>query len=116
MAGGRDFRGSYTHQEWLVNKFIELGAEEIVSGFATGADQFGEEVADQCMIPVKQFLPDWKRYGRSAGPRRNKDMAEYVGASGACILFPGGVGTKSMKQEAEKMGMTIIEWNEGERK
>ncbi len=68
---------------------------EVVSGGAGGADQLGECWAERCKIPVKQFLPDWGKYGRSAGFRRNREMAEYADA--AIVLWDGvSRGAKNM--------------------
>ena len=115
IAGGRDY-------VWLVRDYgflDDLAAsskasgnpiEEVVSGGATGADTFGEAWATDNLIPIKRFLPDWKTHGRSAGPKRNRQMAEYVGEHGLCILFPGGKGTASMESEAKRVGMRIVKY------
>ena len=50
---------------------------EIVSGGATGADELGETYAIQNKIPVKRFPANWSKYGKSAGYRRNEQMAKY---------------------------------------
>lgn len=50
---------------------------EVVSGGADGVDLLGETWANLRQIPVKRFLPDWKRDGRSAGIIRNVEMARY---------------------------------------
>jgi hypothetical protein len=50
---------------------------EVVSGGASGVDTLGERFARERGIPVRRFPADWSRFGRSAGPRRNREMAEY---------------------------------------
>ena len=52
--------------------------DEIVSGTARGVDQLGENIAKQRCIKVKRFPADWDKYGKSAGYRRNAEMAEYA--------------------------------------
>jgi hypothetical protein len=52
--------------------------EEIVSGGAIGIDRIAEKWADLHCIKIKQFPADWKKYGRSAGIIRNKEMATYA--------------------------------------
>lgn len=84
---------------------VKHAVTEIVSGGCTGADSFGEEMAELRKIPVKRFPADWSGYGPSAGPRRNRQMAEYADA---IILLPGGRGTASMKAEAIKAGKPIL--------
>ena len=49
----------------------------IVSGGAKGADKLGEQYAKERNIPIQIFLPDWKKYGKSAGVRRNKKIIDY---------------------------------------
>ena len=60
---------------------------EVVSGCATGVDRLGERWAIANNIPVKEMPADWNRYGNSAGPMRNRQMAEYADA--AVIIWDG---------------------------
>ena len=67
----------------------------IVSGCASGADAIGERYAKENGFDVEKHPADWKTYGRSAGPRRNKQMAEvsdYV----ICFWDYKSKGTRSM--------------------
>lgn len=80
---------------------------EVVSGGAAGPDTLGERWAKEKGIKVKRFPADWDKYGKSAGPRRNKQMAEYVGKDGALLALWDGTsaGTKHMIFVARGMGM-----------
>ena len=81
---------------------------EIVSGHAKGADRIAEEYAVRNGLPYKTFLPDWKQYGKAAGPRRNREMLAYAKeAKPLVIAFWNGVsrGTKDMINAAEKGGV-----------
>lgn len=40
----------------------------------TGADAIADQWASVQHVPVRKFPADWKKYGKSAGPRRNVDM------------------------------------------
>lgn len=51
---------------------------EIVSGTAKGVDQLGEKYAKKKKIKIKEFPADWDNYGKSAGYRRNAEMAKYA--------------------------------------
>lgn len=51
---------------------------EIVSGTARDVDQLGELLANRNNIPIKRFPADWDKYGKSAGYRRNAEMAKYA--------------------------------------
>lgn len=68
---------------------------EVVSGTAKGADQMGEFWAEEHGVLVTTFPADWDRFGRSAGYRRNEDMAKY---SDVLVAFWDGHsrGTKHM--------------------
>lgn len=83
------------------------GITELVSGGARGVDQYAETWATSKNIPIKQFKPDWKSYGRAAGPVRNREMAKYADA---VMLFPGGKGTASMLEIAVKENLTIFDY------
>lgn len=68
---------------------------EVVSGCATGVDWLGEQWARANDIPVKEMPADWNRHGNSAGPHRNRAMAEYADA--AIIVWDGqSRGTRNM--------------------
>ena len=60
-------------------------------------------------VPVKFFLPDWKTYGKMAGPLRNTQMATYVGEEGALIALYDGQssGTKDMIRKAERFNLKV---------
>ena len=78
----------------------------IISGGASGADAIGERYAEENGFDVEKYPADWENYGRSAGPRRNKQMAEvsdYV----ICFWDEKSKGTKSMIEYAEKYGKPI---------
>lgn len=107
VAGGRDFSPQIRHAQWLKKQLAELKATEIVSGGASGADKFGENIAKEIGLPVKVFAPNWNLFGKRAGPIRNADMAEYAEA---CVTFPGGRGTASMETLAKQSGMPVIRW------
>jgi len=91
---------------------------EVVSGTARGADQLGEEYADNNGIPIKPFEPDWTKYGKRAGFIRNADMGNY--AQGLIALWDGkSRGTKHMIDYATKKELkvyvgiiTVIEVND----
>ena len=53
---------------------------EIVSGGAQGVDFQAELYAKKKGLPFTEFKADWDKYGKSAGIRRNIDMATYADA------------------------------------
>lgn len=53
---------------------------EIVSGGAQGVDFLAELYAKKHTLKFTEFKADWDTYGKSAGYRRNVEMAEYADA------------------------------------
>ena len=95
IAGGRDFNNydllKYTC-DYLLKDQLNV---EIVSGAAKGADSLGEQYAKEKGYLIKQFPADWDAHGKSAGYKRNSDMADYANA---LIAFWDGTskGTQHM--------------------
>jgi len=79
---------------------------EIVSGTAKGADELGEKIAIMSPVPLKQFPAQWDTFGKSAGYRRNEQMAQY--ADGTIIFWDGeSKGSKHMVDLAIKYGLDL---------
>lgn len=75
---------------------------EVVCGGASGPDTFGKNWAIAKEIPVKDMPADWQKYGKAAGPIRNKEMSKYADA--AIIIWDGkSRGTLNMIQEMRKL-------------
>jgi len=96
IAGGRDFIPAKDDYKIVRHLIKQFNITEIVSGHCKGADLFGEEMADLLDIKLKLFPANWNKYGKKAGPLRNREMAEYADYA---ILFKGGSGTESMRKE-----------------
>lgn len=50
----------------------------VISGNARGADKLGEMFAKNFDLPCERYPADWDAYGRSAGFKRNEDMADIA--------------------------------------
>lgn len=83
---------------------------EVVSGGASGVDRLGERYARLHGLPLRRFLADWSRFGRSAGPRRNQQMVDYAGRAGQLIAVWDGRsrGTRHTIQMAERAGLAVF--------
>lgn len=107
IAGGRDF-DNYTLLEQEVKRFIiENNIRKplsIVSGKARGADKMGEQFANQWKFPIISMPADWNKYGNTAGPIRNEEMAKIATH---CIVFWDGKssGSANMIQNAKKYNL-----------
>lgn len=106
IAGSRNFTDYETLKAELNILLIHKNIIEIVSGGAKGADILGEKYANEYEIKIKQFIPNWDLYGKSAGYKRNEQMAIYATH---CVCFWDGVskGTKHMIDLAEKHNLKL---------
>jgi len=104
IAGGRNF----IDYEYLKGKCLEIINEpcEIVTGAAKGADFLGEKFAKEIGFQVKKFPANWNLHGKSAGPIRNKEMADYANTL-ICFWDGQSRGTKNMIEEAIERGLEI---------
>ena len=84
----------------------------VIHGCAPGADNQAMIWADM-MPDIKQapFPADWRTYGRSAGPIRNKRMI-VEGKPDLVVAFPGGRGTANMVKQSLNAGIDVmkIDW------
>lgn len=104
IAGGRDYRLTSEDLEYLDSLLPEV--REVITGGARGADQDGAAWAHRHGIPVVVFQPNWKRFGRAAGPIRNREMAAIADA---VALFPGGRGTADMLAAARTARLRVLQ-------
>jgi|SRR3972149_3405283 len=110
IAGSRD----YTDYNNIRNFLVALSSDTvIITGGCRGADSIAEFVAKQLKMTVEVFPAEWKKYGRSAGPKRNLKMIKE-GKPDKVIIFHSNIneskGSKNMKQLAEyfKIPVTVL--------
>lgn len=94
IAGSRGIVDIKILEKAIINSRMDI--TEIVSGHCPDSpDILGEIWAEKNKIPIKLFPANWELFGRSAGPKRNEEMAKY--ADQAIILYDGkSRGTKNM--------------------
>ena len=107
IAGGRDF-SDYNLLAKTMDHLLSNIKDDItvICGKARGADTLGEKYAKERGFPVQYFPADWQRYGKSAGYRRNTEMAENADA---LVAFWDGKsrGTKHMIETAKAHGLKV---------
>lgn len=86
---------------------------EIISGHARGVDMTGESYARNNNYKLSTFPADWDMYGKSAGYRRNEQMACYAyqdPSGNALLAFWDGksVGTKHMIDLAKRYNLNTV--------
>ena len=116
IAGGRDFNDYNLLKEKVDNLISEKQKTHqiyIVSGKARGADSLGEKYANENGLNIVEFPADWDKHGKSAGYKRNVEMAENADA---LIAFWDGDsrGTKHMVDIAKEKNLPtrIIRYDE----
>ena len=117
--GGRDFADiKLAHKTLDLMLLFDDRDFTIVQGGATGADYIAKQWAIDHKIDQVEFLADWKKYRKAAGPIRNKEMLAFLlakrddGYKVMYIAFPGGDGTANMQTQLNTAGIKGIIVNE----
>ena len=115
-GGGRDL--DWPHQHIAAELLAHSGSRPVLlvlHGGARGADQAIGRAARQLGWPAEALPADWRRYGRGAGPIRNRELLHTAvqraralampgfSAGVQVIAFPGGRGTASLLAQARRM-------------
>jgi len=110
IVGTRTFTDYIFLEKSVLNNYDITTISNIISGGATGADTLAEVFAKKYSIPIIIYKPDWKLYGRGAGPIRNKII---IDSSDTVIAFWDGIspGTKNSVDLAKKSNKPIIIYN-----
>lgn len=117
VCGGRHF----DDYELLISKMqaaidmhhLKYEDIEIVSGHCEGADMLGEKYAQEFGTSISIFPAQWEKYGRVAGPIRNKQMVDYIKSDPNPLVIaftnPRTKGTRNTIKEAKKLNIPVIE-------
>lgn len=106
VCGGRD----YNDANGVYNALDRLHAKKritcVIQGGASGADMLAWGWAKAYGVPVEEYKAEWEKYGKRAGPLRNKRMLDE-GKPDGVVAFPGGRGTADMVAQAEVIGLKV---------
>ncbi len=109
VAGCRDYenyREAKAYIDFCIGEIRKKYTLVFVSGACQGAVALGERYAKENAFEIERDPAEWEKYGKSAGPRRNREMAkiaDYV----ICFWDGESKGTKSMIDQAVKMGKPV---------
>jgi hypothetical protein len=78
-----------------------------ITGGAVGVDTFAHDWAAGMGLSTEVYRADWERFGRAAGPIRNKRMLDE-GRPDLVVAFPGGRGTRNMVSQARFAGVEVM--------
>lgn len=109
VAGPRNYYDRAVISDALVDVICDIQPVKILTGDAKGVDQIVAELCFQTGIEYEQFPANWDKYGRSAGPRRNYEMALH--GTHLLAFYNGSPGTSSMIYFAERHDLKVIKVN-----
>lgn len=118
VCGSRDYVdgiGLWNYLSQTAKHLAEKGTPitEIIQGGARGADTLACQWAHLAGVNEREFRAEWGKYGKAAGPIRNKQMLDE-GKPDLVIAFPinGDLnatrGTKNMVEQARAAGIATI--------
>lgn len=89
-----------------LGKYLPEEVTEIVSGGARGIDTSAREYALKNNIKLKEFLPEYEKYGRSAPLKRNIQIIDYADM---VLAFWDGKsrGTKFVIDNCKRIGKRV---------
>lgn len=109
--------GSHTrgNEDFVYRELERLHAEyrftDLMQGGAEYVDRFAKIWATfHPEIEPWQFNAEWAKWGRPAGPIRNKRMVDW--GPDLVVAFDGDSGTADMVRQARAAGIEVIEIKE----
>jgi len=122
VCGGRDYKD--VDAVYMVLDGLKERPTVIIHGCASGADSIAAMWAEERGVPVDPYPAEWedlshpdaivktrrdgRQYDARAGFRRNLRMI-IEGKPDLVIAFPGGSGTKNMKEVAAQASIPIMD-------
>lgn len=111
VCGSRDFIDT----EFLTDELNKLHSVNpftyVIEGEAKGADTLARQWAQYNQISILRFPADWNRYGKGAGPVRNKQML-VEGKPDLVVAFSYDIknskGTANMMKQAQLANVPVL--------
>jgi hypothetical protein len=114
-------------RNWTDQAFIDQTLDQIhevqgivciIEGEARGADRMARSWAASRNVPFLAFPAEWNRYGKAAGPIRNRKQFDE-GQPDLVVAFhndlPNSRGTRDMIKYAKSRGCATEVWGNGKR-
>lgn len=106
VCGDRD----WTDGQLIAQYLEEIRPFVVIEGEARGADKLARRAAEFLRIAVLAFPADWEKYGKRAGPIRNRQMLKE-GRPNLVLAFHDSIerskGTKDMIRAAQSAGVPV---------
>jgi hypothetical protein len=108
ICGDREFRDAKRIYAYLT---MIPTTDTIIQGDARGADTITWVCCELLGLPWESFPADWEKYGKAAGPIRNKEMLDSK--PDLVVYFHNNItrskGTLNMINMARQAGVKVIE-------
>ena len=108
VCGGRNFHDYEALENYLDMLHTLHVFTLVIHGDARGADTLAKYWAGQRHIDSVAYPADWKLHPRGGGVIRNKRMLDEA-TPDMVIAFPGGNGTKDMREQGTKAGLPVLD-------
>lgn len=106
VCGGRDYADRQRVFQVLDKIHTLRGISEIIQGECpTGADRRAREWAVNMGKTLTRCRAEWEKYGKRAGPLRNRYMLTLK--PDGVVAFSGGRGTQDMITAAQEAGVPV---------
>jgi hypothetical protein len=94
--------------EAIARELCPVRPSVVIHGAARGADSIAGEIAEEMGVRVEDYLAEWDKFGRAAGPIRNQQMLDE-GKPDLVLAFHPDIskskGTADMVRRAQKAGV-----------
>lgn len=111
FCGTRHYIPSISREIEDVIKTLDSENDTIIHGGCSGVDSITDRLAKKYGFKVIKVDAEWKKYGKSAGPIRNKKMADIGIDKAYAFPFPDlqqSRGTKNMVDILRKRNVDCI--------
>ncbi|OLT24353.1 hypothetical protein BJF79_13495 [Actinomadura sp. CNU-125] len=113
VTGSRTWKGHGIIHAALDQLHAEHPDMVLVSGACnSGADAIAERWAILRGIPAERHPAEWRRYGRSAGPRRNTAMVATRPDEVVAFIRGQSAGASQCVRAAEAIGIPVRRWTQ----
>lgn len=111
VTGSRDWSDREGLRQAMAREIARAGGDDVllVSGACpSGADMMAEEFFNELGLTIERHPANWKKYGKRAGFKRNRDMVEF--GANVCVAFikDGSNGATHTANLAQLAGIETI--------
>lgn len=115
VTGSRDWTNYGVIWRALEDEIVAFGSRQVkdillIHGAAIGADRLAAIAGRRLGLGVKGYRANWDRYGKKAGPIRNRKMLDLHPHVVLAFPLPQSIGTVDCMDEAKRRGIEVKEF------